>query len=60
MITIPKTVSKNILFIGGKEYGELTFYCSKEDFVKYAFNISQKDKENILFGKIPCRMLGYI
>lgn len=52
MITIPKTVSKHILFIGGKEYAELSFYYSKEDFVKYAFDLSKKDKENILFGRV--------
>lgn len=52
MITIPETISRHVLFIGGKEYGVFTYKSSKEDFLKYSFNLSKKEKEDILSGRV--------
>lgn len=52
MITIPDSVKKHVLFIGGKEYAELSYSYTKEEFIKYDFNLSKKEKEDILSGKI--------
>jgi len=52
MITIPETISRHVLFIDGKEYGVFTYKSSKEDFLKYSFNLSKKEKEDILSGRV--------
>lgn len=51
MITIPDSIKKHVLFIGGKEYGVFTYKSSKEDFLKYSFGLSKKEKEDISSGK---------
>ena len=51
MITIPDSITRHVLFIGGKEYGVFTYKSSKEDFLKYSFGLSKKEKEDISSDK---------